>query len=532
MKSLKICRLMILVLSALLLISACGSSSSDSPAATTTLTGSVFASSVSGASVVVKDSAGATIAGPVTTSADGSFSVAVPNSALAGTLQFQATGGTYADEMTGTTTTAGTLAAYATAGSVTATVSINPATTIIHSLISQYSKTAGEAQTLFNSSFGFTPDLSVASKNTPSTGGSKAERLAAFRAGAFSKLTQDLGLAPDRQADLIAALAQDLADGALDGKNGTTLISLGSYTVDIQNRFDQALVSYLSDTMHNLTGVLPGEIGDLAFGKVAFTTNYKLEYIPGTMAPAEGKTTFKIRVTDRASGSPVTGLSLSLMPLMYMDDRKHTSPADVVTEDTANQGTYNCTVYYLMGSGPDMGFWEIKVTVGSGMSGESAKFFPFVSMYMGMGDTPKFNLYGGTSDLRSNNMRRFYFLFNDGLTSGMTSTFNLYIAAMDSMMSMPFLTAGTLLNGPSGTTWTVNPATTSLQASLSPSFASAVTGSDCGGGHWTIPGINLSSGMTNTVYIKLTVNGEVKTAGTSTTADQFATFLLSPGMGM
>lgn len=515
-----------MMLAAVLFAASCGSSDSDSPAATT-ITGSVFASSVSGASVVVKDGNGSTIAGPVSTSEDGSFSVVVPNSALAGTLQFQATGGAYADEMTGTTTTAGTLAAYASAGSVTAMISINPSTTIIHSLVTAYSKTAGEAQSLFSAAFGFTPDLSVACKNTSSTGGTEAERLAAFRAGAFSKLTQDLGLSPDRQADLIAALAQDLADGALDGKNGTTLISLGSYTADIQNRYDQTLVSYLSDTAHNLTGVLPGELGDLAFGKVAFTTNYKVEYLPGMTASAEGKVAFKVRVTDRASGSPVTGLSLSLMPLMYMDDRKHTSPVDPVTEDAANPGTYNCTVYYLMGSGPVMGFWEIKVNVGGG---ESVKFYPCVSMYMGMGDTPKFNLYGGASDLRSNNMRRFYFLFNDGLTSGMTSTFNLFISAMDSMMSMPFLTTGTVLTSPTGT-YAV--ATISLQASLDPSFASAFTGSDLGNGHWTIPGISgLSSGSTNTLYVKLTVDGDVKTAGTGTTADPYATFLLSPGMGM
>ena len=46
-------------------------------------------------------------------------------------------------------------------------VNIDPSTTIICDLVTKSGKTAGEAQTIFNKAFGYTPDISIAPKNAP-----------------------------------------------------------------------------------------------------------------------------------------------------------------------------------------------------------------------------------------------------------------------------------------------------------------------------------------------------------------------------
>ena len=67
------------------------SSSSDTPA-TTTVSGTVFAAPVNGASVSVTDGSGNPVAGPVITTSAGAFSIAIPNTALASELVFESTG--------------------------------------------------------------------------------------------------------------------------------------------------------------------------------------------------------------------------------------------------------------------------------------------------------------------------------------------------------------------------------------------------------------------------------------------------------
>lgn len=260
-------------------------------------------------------------------------------------------------------------------------------------------------------------------------------------------------------------------------------------------------------------------------------STYLVEYVPGMMAAAQGKTKFQIRVRKRSDGSAASGLasSMSLYPLMHMNDgRNHATPADPVAE-SSTPGTYNCTVYYLMA---DMmgstvtGFWELTVNIGS----EAAVFYPSVGM--AMGDTPLFKL-NGVADIISvptGTEKRTYLLFHDGLASGATySTLNLFIATKESMTYFPAVSIGTALSSPTGT-WTVDGPTTSLLASLDSTFTSGtVTGTDNGSGHWTLPEITgLSSGATTTVYVKLTVNSEIKTAGTTTTAAGYATFKVTP----
>ena len=123
------------------------------------------------------------------------------------------------------------------------------------------------------------------------------------------------------------------------------------------------------------------EDGTVVNPNIDYTDSYKVEYIEGDMAPAQGKTLFQIKVSDRATGAAVTGESVTLMPLMYMTDKTHSTPVDGACTENGIAGTYDCTVFYVMSD--DMGgYWELEVKIG-GMSGESAMFKPSVGMAMG-----------------------------------------------------------------------------------------------------------------------------------------------------
>jgi hypothetical protein len=269
-------------------------------------------------------------------------------------------------------------------------------------------------------------------------------------------------------------------------------------------------------------------------------STYLVEYVPGTMqngmmmSAAMGKTKFQIKVRKRSDGSAATGLSSSMTvyPLMHMNDgRNHASPADPVIE-SGTPGTYDCTVYYLMADkmgSTVTGFWELTVAIGT----ESAIFNPSVGM--SMGDTSLFKLYGNNDLIKSTTTstmpeKRVYLLFHDGLVGGATySTLNLFIATKETMLHFPAVSIGTVLSNTTGT-WAVNGPTTSLYASLDSTFsAGTVTGVDNGGGHWSLPEVTgLSSGATTTVYVKFTVNSELKTAGTTTAAAGYASFSVTP----
>jgi len=413
--------------------------------------------------------------------------------------------------------------------SSSASVNIDPSSTIIAGLVRIHGKTDAEAAAAFASAFGYTPDATIAPLNAPySASSTTVQRLAGLRAMVFSRLTMDLGLSPDKQFDLLSAIADDLADdGAL---NGSALVSIGSTTVpeDLQNRYERALVTCLSDTVRNMTGLTVDQVGNLSFAKIALTPTYRVEYVPmGTMGPKMGKTTFKIRITNRSSGLSKPGLTLKLMPMMHMSTKNHATPAEVNSDN--GDGTYTCTAYYLMASGLNMGFWELKVMIGMGMNAETATFYPSVGMTMD--DTPLFKLYG-TADVitgMAGTEKRTYLLFNDGLVSGITTTFNLFIATKETMMNFPSVSIGTVLSSPTGS-WVVDGPTTALEASLVNDFSSGtVTGFDNGGGHWSLPGINgLSTSGTSTIYVRFTVNSELKTAGTTTSAAGYASFKVMP----
>ena len=521
------------LLSLAMFLDACGGSSNDTaamPETSVTVTGSVFASPVAGAAVVVTNASGGTIAGPVTTAPNGTYSIAIPSSDVTGTLFFHASGGTFTDEATGVTVTGGAMSACVSAASLTTgAVHLDPSSSIIARMVMDHGKTLADAQTAFSAVFGYAPDTSVAPMNAPTASATAAQRLAALRAMIFSQLTKDLGLGADKQFDLLSAITDDIADD--DTLNGSALVSIGTTTLpqDIMNRMERSIVSCLTNTTMNMTGLTAAEIGALPFGKIALTTTYKVEYLPGMMAATQGKTSFTIRITNRSDGSPATGLAVSLMPMMRMATMNHSTPVDAIIDN--GNGTYTCTVYYLMASGPGMGFWELKVKIG-GMMGETATFYPAVSMAMG-GSTVRSTLKGQSDIISSmtGTEKRSYYLFRDGL-SGTTGnhTFNLFIAAKESMMSYPALStlATTTLHDQNRTPWAVS--TVNVLASTDGSTWSSPAG-ETARGHWSFSGLTgLVSGQTATIYVKLNVNEEDKTTdgNAASGANAYSAFKVIP----
>lgn len=257
---------------------------------------------------------------------------------------------------------------------------------------------------------------------------------------------------------------------------------------------------------------------------VAVTTNYKVEYVPGTPAnPTMGKSTFQVRITKLSDDTPATGLAVSLMPVMHMPSMNHATPVDLVTESTTTLGTYDCTVYYIMASS-DMDHWELNVMV----AGETATFSPTVGMPMGS-DSIRATLYGpndivsGMSGTQYNN----YYLLKDGSVTIAASTLGLFIVHGENMnMKFVPVSDGSVLSDPTGTVTAMT-----VQASMDSAFSSLLTVDDNGGGHWSVSGLTgLVSAQTTTVYVKLNVNTQDKTTNglAASGSNGYATFVVTP----
>ncbi len=263
-------------------------------------------------------------------------------------------------------------------------------------------------------------------------------------------------------------------------------------------------------------------------------STYLVEYIPGTTAggvlsdATAGKTTFQLRVRERSTFAPATGLAIQLIPTMHMSAHSHGTPVDTVAE-SSTPGTYDCTVYYLMASGTGTmgGYWELDVKIGS----ETTTFYPSVGMYM-MPDTWKATLKGQSDDLISSmtgTSFRTYYLFKDG--DAATDSIRLYLASDGNMTaSYPAIYSGATLTDETNAPWTV---TSVLVEASTDTLSSWQTGTNpAGDGHWLVSGLSLTSSVTNTVYVRVSVNGSRKTtdglasnpAGTNT----YATFTVIP----
>jgi hypothetical protein len=213
-----------------------------------------------------------------------------------------------------------------------------------------------------------------------------------------------------------------------------------------------------------------------------------------------------------------------VMPMMHMSTTDmHATPGEMMAMEEGSTGIYDCKLYYVMGSGMDMGYWELTVSI----DGESAYFYPAVGMPMG--STPLFKLFGSDpADLIHDammgmNVTRPWYVFYDDLSSGMSPTLSLFLAAKDSFSSFPAISSGgtTTLRDENNTPWSVN---TVVIEAYSYDWVTKVTAIENGEGYWSIP--NLISAGTNTIYVTLSVNSDLKTSGSLT----YATFTIKNGM--
>ena len=518
----------------LAILSACSGSggSSGAPAVpSTTVSGVVAAGPAAGVTVIVTTTAGTEVARTTApTDANGAFSLGIPTSALASDLVFETSGGSYPDEATATAGVAlGMLTAHVPAGTLLAgaNVTIDPASTIVQKLVAG-GMTRGAAQTAFVAAFGYTSDSSVKPAfATMSSASSDAQRLAGVRAAAFSQLTRDLGMSPNKQGELIQALADDLSDGILDGKKNGTPVTTASGTAipeDIANCFGESMMAFEVSSL-NRSKLTPDKLsGTLSFSKVALSGSYRVEYLPGAMPAAQGKTSFRIKLTNLATGTPAPGKSVSLMPVMHMATMTHSAPVGQVVDN--GDGTYSCTVYYLMASGSGMGVWELKVNIGA----ETAAFYPSVAM--AMGSTTRATLRGISDKIpaMAGGMAssRTWYLFNDGLSGTGPYSFTIFLAALDNAMltAYPAVSVGTVLHDQNSTAWTAS----SVTVEASTDKTTWVAATDNGNGRWSAAGLTgLGSG--GHIYVRVTVNGEQKTTdGASLSATNGAAdFTISSG---
>lgn len=522
------------------LLAACGGGGGGSSASGTTVSGTVMAGPVSGSTVIVKNSVGTTVAGPVTTGTDGSYTVTIPAAAMTGDLVFEASGGTFPDEATApAVVTLTTLSAQVAAGSLAAgtQVTIDPASTIIHKLMAG-GQTRTAAFTSYSSNFGYKPDCRIkpAFANL-SSAATRPERLSGLRTAAFSQLASNMGIQAAKQFDLIHAIGTDLADGTIAGGS---VVDGKTVPPDVANRYGEALITY-QQSANNKSRLKADQIGAPVFIKTAYTDTYKVEYLTGTMAAVQGKTMFKIRLTNRVGGAAATGKAVTLRPYMYMSTKSHSTPMESVVE-SSTPGEYDCTVYYVMSTamaGVSMGIWELKVTV----DGESVKFFPTVAMPMG-GTTTLAKLTGvidrsdpskpvDTDSIMgmAGKETRTWFLFNDGLSgSAGNNTFKLFLATKEmanSMLTFPAVKINDTLFNEAGTSWPVN----TIVVEVSTDKLNWTPATATGNGHWSVSGLTgLAAGTQGSIYVKLTVNGLQKTtdgnlAGAS---NGYQTFTVTP----
>jgi hypothetical protein len=516
----------------LTLLSACGGSGgSGTPVSTTRVNGFIFAGPVTGSTLTVKDASGKVVAGPITVDAvDGFYSVAVPSSALAGALVFEATGGHYTDEATMASGVAlGGFSAYLEPGSLVAgaVVTLDPASTIIHKLVAG-GMSPISARAAFLTAFGYTPDCSVApafanvSSSAPTAG-----RLAGLHAAYFSQLTKDLALSADRQSELVQALAEDLSDGVLDGKKGNLPVSTASGTPipeDISVRFAASALGF-QGSANNKSKLTPDKIGAPPCGKLALTASYRVEYLPASSGDVAGKDTFQLKITRRSDNSPATGLAsdIVLTPLMVMSTMSSSSTWPGAVVETGEPGSYTGTLYYSMATtGLDM-YWRLSVAIGQ----ETAVFYPNVAA-LPAGNTVSAKL-SNSSD-KAGTANRVYRIWRDTLSAGSTGyDLTVFLSSTDAGNTLPVY---------AGAQWTASPldlATVELSASsdglswlpLTPVGVS---------GRYTAHALPLSAGNTGKVYLALKINGRDYTTngnlpdGNSdlTKTNAFATFSVTP----
>ncbi len=527
-----------------LALGGCKSESAD-PASLTTITGSATASSLDGATITAYDASGTAVSTNSTTS-NGTFSVDILTSALSSNMYIKASGGNYSDEATGATTPLGSegMSIFVKANSLSATstvVNITPSTTILavatenwashHSTVTDLGTAYDAAATAFDNAFNYTPDMTVTplvASSDQSASTNTAAKVAGMKVAGFSQLTTDVTGSSSTQAEMLKALGQDLSDGSLDGMSGTTALYVNGSSLpkDMAKRFGDALVTFTGSTK-NLSGQTYAGMGDLPFFYTAYTSSYKVVYVPGSMSPMQGKSMFSLTITDLNGNALTTTPTVSLASTMGMPTKTHSTPIKGCTQSTTT--TWSCTLYYLMASkmsSGNMGYWTLKPSITVGTTTETATFYPSVAM--AMTDTERVSLKG-VADTMTNMMgatvKRPYYLFKDTVT-GSSNTFKVFVSAQASMMSFPAVTTSTTLN--SGKSYQLAVSTIVLEASSD--ATTWVTMTNDGSGIFSTTSFSLTAGTQTTLYVRATINGEQKSTdgATASGTNAYGTFKVTP----
>lgn len=271
---------------------------------------------------------------------------------------------------------------------------------------------------------------------------------------------------------------------------------------------------------------------------VSLTDSYSVKYASDMSMISDGKSTFTLEITDVNTGDPVTGLTVSVMPMMYMAaGHMHDTPVGAVVDN--GDGSYEATVYYLMPSmmnGVVAGEWELRVKIGT----ETAYFYPDVMM--AMGDTTNAKLKGQADMIMGMNMmsgememqNRTYIIFKNHLMGSTGNhTFSFFLAARESMMSHVAVYESVTLNLGETYELLVSPITVEVSTDGA-NWTTAMVSSD---GNYMVSGLTgLTDNQLGEIYVRLTIQGEQKTtnglAEAGDGSNDYATFTVTPGMSM
>jgi hypothetical protein len=518
----------------LTILSACGGSDSASnntpvpastvPVPTTVVSGIVFAGPASGATVTAKTTAGALVATSSTVSdSNGAFTIAVPTATLSSDLIFatSGSGATFPDEATGASTTLGTLSVFVPAGTLSAssTIVLDPSSTIVQKLIAG-GKTKPAAFTAYSSSFGYKPDFTIKpSFANLSSVATTPQRLAGFRAAAFSQLTKDIkdpstgsGIGgADKQFELIQALADDLSDGTLDGKKSGAMVKTASNYVipeDVQNQYNASLINFQNST-NNKSKLKPEQINVPVSGRISLTPTYRVEYVPPANGELVSADTFQLKISKRSDGTAATGLAESIVinPYMVMGAMGMGSHWPNVITETATPGVYSGTAHYSMETywGLDM-YWKLNVFIGT----ETAAFYPNISAFKNM-DTVSVSYYSSSDKTTTTGTTlRAYRLWRESLIAGTGGKYDLaiFVSAPDGTGTYGSVTSSKNYPVYSGLTWSSTSLVISTLKVQVYDGANWVDLTPVGTtGKYTASGLSLTPGTQGSLYVRLLVNG-------------------------
>ena len=229
---------------------------SSTPSAKSSVDGAVTKGPVAGATLYLYsmdatgNKTGDAVAGPITTAADGSWSVTIPDS-VARPLLIEASGGTYEDEATGATVNAGSLNSFLPAGAETAAVT--PVSELLVRAAREHLAANAEA-TLddgVNAGRDVLDDVLGVSfdplTTVPATSGddAAAKQYAAVLGG-LSTQANTLSGSTD-PFETVIALIEDASDGVVDGKKDGSNITIGDNAGTLPDTSSSDLVDAIND---------------------------------------------------------------------------------------------------------------------------------------------------------------------------------------------------------------------------------------------------------------------------------------------